>query len=208
MKKILILEVEVNFDMCDIYGYPYAQPANNKYGESIRISPDHFFDPNDVKYRLLKAGDIYFNQTCRRLMASFKDHTPPDKIRLVVKPAPKKKVITAKEELAEMLKNHHDLWTWLAQNPEKSKSECPIWKKVGRISHECFACKWLEGKFGKCRDGSKCPIDWPSKQGCVGDGGLFSLWCHAESGSDYRTSIANLIANLPLREGIKEVGNE
>jgi hypothetical protein len=105
--------------------------------------------------------------------------------------------------LAEMHMMHQSLWRWITKNPCKSKSMWPGWKIFGyeKIAIDCFACEWVERKFGnECTDGSQCPLEWPGGSSCVGSGGLFTAWCNAERHSPHRKAIANLIANLPLKE--------
>jgi len=68
-----------------------------------------------------------------------------------------------------MREQHIKLWTWLAENPGKSKRDWPGWYSLGitnytndRWYNRCFACAavWHNGRPG-CQ---KCPIKWTDKR--------------------------------------------
>lgn len=115
---------------------------------------------------------------------------------------------------------HKELWLWLAENPGNDKSVWPGWESVSGYDpevfpdNECFACEYFqvsrgeEGRFHMIspEDCEKhCPLIWPSGQTCCDVGSLFREWCDASEDGKYERAkeIALIIANLPLRKGVK-----
>ena len=57
---------------------------------------------------------------------------------------------------------HKALWLWLAENPDKAKSEWPRWVQNGEDiesqQNGCFACQYrYNSNFGTC---DNCPLIW------------------------------------------------
>ena len=94
----------------------------------------------------------------------------------------------------ECEKLHKELWTWLAENPGKTKWDWPKWSSVGlfdglweveyageKIIHGCFACQATSGGLGY-KNCDLCPIDWVVdfdtyyETPCTGDGSAFDDW--------------------------------
>ncbi len=105
--------------------------------------------------------------------------------------------------LKEMYANHQELWFWLADNPKKEKKDWPGWDTYDPVADDCFACQWTIDNT-KDTDSScpNCPLDWPHRR-CGSGVGLFFLWCGATDPQN-RAVVANLIANVPLKTGLKE----
>ncbi len=91
-------------------------------------------------------------------------------------------------------KLHIRLWKWLAENPDKDKSDWPGWKwnggkKIDLTGNVCFACDYVKIIC------PACPIDWGENRTCLDDGSAFERWEHA--GNPKETSdIANEIASM------------
>lgn len=83
---------------------------------------------------------------------------------------------------------HYDLWTWLADNPDKRKEGWPGWaekcyKYDGHsISTGCFLCEAMKGD---CR---VCPLTQGDYPECCASGSLYDLWKHARRIGHYRTA--------------------
>jgi len=101
---------------------------------------------------------------------------------------------------------HKKLWEWLANNPNKFKSDWPGWKGNGgtyQIDWSlCFACQYTDPDIG-C---GSCPLDTDTDPDNDYDsvyclGGLFWLWMR--SAGEEKKSLALQIANLPLKEGVE-----
>ena len=95
---------------------------------------------------------------------------------------------------------HKALWNWLAETGEDSRSKWPEWKENGgeheAIASGCFACEYSNFR-GKCPLANRC-------NGFIADclGGLYLNWrtCDKVEG---RKHWANIIANLPVKEGVE-----
>lgn len=86
---------------------------------------------------------------------------------------------------------HKRLWNWLAENPEKSKSNWPEWKRL-HSDQGCFACDF-HFCAGICPFKKKCSP-------CLD--GLFLRWVDAIGFNLSRYRLAKQIANLPLRDDL------
>ena len=104
-------------------------------------------------------------------------------------------------------KLHKKLWNWLFQNPEKMKSDWPLWKSnkgmIENVKDDCFACvvDWLYNRkyinktyYPTC---SSCPVDSTkyAKTLCIG-GAPYFRWCRAKS-LRTKKKWAKIIAELP-----------
>ena len=85
---------------------------------------------------------------------------------------------------------HREMWNWLAENPEKKKSD---WLDKEKISarDNCFACEECNG------DCNKCPLD-SEVIGCHKPNGLWHVWRTSEN-ADFRKALARVIAELPWK---------
>lgn len=104
-----------------------------------------------------------------------------------------------KMTLKEMYARHQELWFWLANNPERRKIDYPGWGEDyegNDVESECFACQWNDDHNLYCWD---CPLDWPGDD-CRD---LLEEWTLAPLGSDHRVLMADLIANVPLKKGLR-----
>lgn len=108
------------------------------------------------------------------------------------------------------LTNHKRLWNWLADNPDKGKSDWPEWEdNTGTIKsqyNDCFACQFGRrgNNNGDCI--GYCPLVWPDNHiddcdDCMGTSGLFYKWDECAVGPQ-RSELAREIANLPVRDGV------
>ena len=105
---------------------------------------------------------------------------------------------------------HRQLWNWLADNPDKSKSEWPEWEwnggKIQRMVADCPACEFASTKSDfEC---SICPVVWPGvdcqhkRKDMLAYDGLFSTWeiTDYELHPRKRVNLARKIADLPERK--------
>ena len=104
--------------------------------------------------------------------------------------------------------NHKKLWNWLAENPDKNKTDWPEWKhnggEVEKVLSNCFACDYVDKKELSCDD---CPLDWPITGNMmkVCSNSLFGVWGLAPFGSHLAAELASQIANLPVKGGIETI---
>ena len=127
----------------------------------------------------------------------------------------------------ECEKLHKELWTWLAENPGKTKWDWPKWSSVDnlweaeyggeRIIHGCFACQTTSGGLGN-KDCGLCPIDWGVvdfdtyyETPCTRDGSAFDDWhsltisyAHTKKVKEKISRLAFEIANYEWTNKIKE----
>jgi len=122
----------------------------------------------------------------------------------------------------ECIRYHRELWNWLAENPEKQKTDWPGFKNFhyGITSH-CFACQYVANNSMVCYDSKNCLFVWRNPLGCMQDGAEFAIWDDyndellfniVNKGSEefrivceMKTKLARKIRDLPLR---KEVYDE
>ena len=87
----------------------------------------------------------------------------------------------------DLKKMFKDLWTWIAEDPQRSKNDWPGFVEVDSVRNECPACEYArdkcEEKDNLC---SRCPIE-PSAKILLGDkfdtqeclGGLYTQFTTA-----------------------------
>lgn len=98
---------------------------------------------------------------------------------------------------------HQELWNWLAENPDYCKTEWPGWQYYAAKRDDCFACEAAEAIRPMYADTCKyCPLKWPEGKPCYD--GLYTIW-QASEDPRIRRSLAQYIANLPVKEGYKYV---
>lgn len=85
---------------------------------------------------------------------------------------------------------HREMWSWLAENPEKQKSDWFDKEDVDALD-ECFACEECNSH---CEE---CPLD-SNVIGCGKSCGLYRIWMISED-ADVRRALAKVIAGLPWR---------
>lgn len=116
----------------------------------------------------------------------------------------------SKMMLKEMYARHQELWFWLADNPGKWKGQWPGWKKhlLPGLGSQCFPCEYITEYYNSdvsCQDG--CPLDWPDGE-CLPvpmtTESIYREWKKADLGSNHRALMADLIANVLLKKGLKE----
>lgn len=99
---------------------------------------------------------------------------------------------------------HDELWTWLADNPDKSKEDWPEWEghtvytgiyNNTNINAHCFLC---EAMRGNCE---ACPLTQDIYPECTASGSLYNLWRHAKRSEHYR--IARELA-LQIRDAWRQ----
>lgn len=120
---------------------------------------------------------------------------------------------------------HKEMWTWLAENPEKEKDDWPGWESNGGeypfAAFWCFACQYALSKVKKDSEDSwldeddaqdrcvRCGLYWPDNISqnyffCQGNRGLYTKWC-GEKDFDTRAVLALQIANLPVKDGVETI---
>lgn len=116
---------------------------------------------------------------------------------------------------------HYELWTWLAANPEKGKSDWPRWGEInseyGDVMDNCFMCEFVAQEMGDINPPlrrpvfcKKCPLDWTNggkhSTVCYSDRGLFFRWDTSKLEDDMEavSDIAYTIAELPLKDEYQE----
>ena len=106
--------------------------------------------------------------------------------------------------------NHKKLWNWLAENPDKEKSDWPEWKENGweikRAVSLCFACDYVKHNCLLCYE---CPLIWPenknSTRNCYdANSGLFNKYFYSRDLKE-RSKYAFQIANLPVKDGVETI---
>jgi hypothetical protein len=119
-------------------------------------------------------------------------------------------------ELVFDLTHHKELWNWLADHPKREKYD---WFKMKLLNGEkfsgmCFACIYadevcekacLKMRIGYCDTcdiycSDSCPLEFQVE--CDNADSLYYQWVNA-SNLEERTRIARLIANTPVKEGVK-----
>ena len=108
--------------------------------------------------------------------------------------------------------NHKKLWNWLAENPDKEKTDWPEWVYNEGHTHsvtvDCFACDYADEMRGKC---GACPLIWPvnsdGQARCDLRGGLWEMWASIRPSkrSKNRVKYALQIANLPVKDGVETI---
>ena len=83
-------------------------------------------------------------------------------------------MVKVTEENAHEL--HKEIWTWLADNPDKGSDDWPRWEKKGgdvqNVKNDCFACEINKMRGGEeCK---RCPITWEGPK-CTNDPD-YMLW--------------------------------
>lgn len=89
---------------------------------------------------------------------------------------------------------HRKMWTWLAENPEKTKEDWFDVNKYESVDSLCFACVCCD------IDCKHCPLG-REVIGC--SDGLFNEWKHAyyyDKNYELASQYASIIAQLPWRE--------
>lgn len=85
---------------------------------------------------------------------------------------------------------HREMWNWLAENPEKQKSDWFDKEDVDAL-YECFACEECNS------DCEKCPLD-RGVIGCDRVNGLYHIWITSKN-MNTRSALAKVIAWLPWK---------
>lgn len=67
----------------------------------------------------------------------------------------------------QAIKEHRKMWNWLAEYPEKDKSDYLKSNDFEYVDNECFLCHYSQQNEGKCC-GKECIIDWGNTSGCIG----------------------------------------
>jgi len=105
-------------------------------------------------------------------------------------------------ERKEAIELHREMWTWLAENPDKCKNEWPEWQENGGSApyaiSSCFACE--ECSY-VC---IACMLDWGIAvyDGCYcekNERSPYHNWLR-EKDSTIKSHLANVISKLPIRD--------
>lgn len=119
----------------------------------------------------------------------------------------KKRRLKRKEKKA--IKNFRNMWNWIADETEKRKTKVhkDQYFTENKIHYEdlpmncCYLCEMY---YGKC---SQCAVDWGDGvelvDYCEDFKSPYDLWTYSDDWKD-SAIIAREIANLPLKEGVKE----
>jgi hypothetical protein len=91
---------------------------------------------------------------------------------------------------------HRKLWDWLADNPDKDKTDWPGWSFNGGtypyVPALCFGCEYTRGR-GQC-ESCPCLID---RQCC---GGAYARWYDADNRSTRRKYALLVRDAWPVKE--------
>lgn len=185
------------------------------YGDGYRINEDggdwkwtdKMFEPVEFTKKDLKPGDILtyrngtrahveengcifnFGENCEYLSDNLTNTGVMGSALDIVK-VERPQVIweRPKEKTNEEL--HREMWNWLAENPEKQKSDWFDKEDVDALN-ECFACEECNSNCGEC------PLD-SNVIGCGKSCGLYHIWLASED-VDVRRALAKVIAGLPWK---------
>lgn len=96
---------------------------------------------------------------------------------------------------------HVMLWTWLADNPGKQKSEWPEFTNNGGSikspTLHCFACEAVKAKGNSCC--SNCPLQWGPFRKCNGFDTPYTRWIelnYAKAQPELISAAAKAVAEL------------
>lgn len=107
----------------------------------------------------------------------------------------KKKELDFKNDYDTVIKLHREIWTWLSENPSKTKIQWPGWEKYGidpeDVENCCFLCEWSKLDSGEV-DCVACPGKWGDYSAVHGDFGItpceigeFGFYCTSGDFSEY-----------------------
>lgn len=105
---------------------------------------------------------------------------------------------------------HRELWGWVSDNPDSSKTQWPGWKENGgkyQSDNACFACNYSEQQSLPLHPGNycHCPLVWPSlapcSLPCFCGGSPFTAWSRSSS-TEERRKYAAMLRDLPLVSGV------
>lgn len=103
----------------------------------------------------------------------------------------------------EAIRNHREMWRWLAKNPGKWKMDYLMrYDPEVKLLADCYLCEYTdENHNGECE---YCLVEWPVGP-CYCYDGLYSTWESAMKRKNYAHAgeIAKQISELPEKEKIK-----
>lgn len=114
--------------------------------------------------------------------------------------------LTREQAIAE----HRKMWRWLAERPNKSKSDyleiMEIYNNY-RLRNRCFLCTYAKAeaerqKLSRFEMCDYCPLDWGGNGCNEASDSLYETWVLCGDVCDYigRTDAAMQIAELPERK--------
>lgn len=111
----------------------------------------------------------------------------------------KRKLLTQKEAVALC----RELWVWLSHHGTKDKDDWPRWERNGGDVRECDCdCPLCEYNktHGRRYCNDNCLLVWNLSH-CLSS--EFGAWNRAEGNHSEHRRIAKVIANLPVRKGVR-----
>lgn len=79
----------------------------------------------------------------------------------------------------QTIKEHRKMWNWLAEHPDKDKSDYWELNSLECPTGGCFLCHYSHQNDGECC-GEDCILDWGDTGGCMGSMfnlGLYKVYC-------------------------------
>lgn len=103
---------------------------------------------------------------------------------------------------------HKALWNWLADHPDKSKTDYFVLNNITEIPYDyCYACDYdIEAEI-PVRRCCNCPlIGWGAER-CYNIDGLYDEYLDTLLAQDEEEGrkVALKIANLPVKEGVETI---
>lgn len=118
----------------------------------------------------------------------------------------KKKLRFNKKEAVRL---HRELWRWLAENSDRTKSEWPGWKNFPRVKNHCFLCEYAQEKQAQAKEKSTrlrhmflcfwCPADWGVDR-CEDPHSCFANWKLVQLVSKEQAAYAKQVAEIKIRK--------
>lgn len=112
------------------------------------------------------------------------------------------------EEQIAVVKNFRKMWNWIADETEKRNKTVNKWEYFednlipvdDRPEADCYLCEIVGDHGCEC-----CPVNWGFRY-CGCDGSPYHLWYSSWRLGEVHLAAkyARIIANLPLKEGVKE----
>lgn len=75
----------------------------------------------------------------------------------------------------QAIREHRKMWNWLAEHPDKCKSDYLELNNFGHINNDCFLCEYSNQNNGRFCD-KDCILHWGNTNGCCEEGNILGLY--------------------------------